>query len=108
MAIFQVLFAALSKQASKLLNTAFGWATTMLFGKVPADRQIYLSLISFGSVLWLVVVAGVAFPRVGTFLLTFVPLPKWVDTTWIRIAMLAGAALIPLFVGFLSTRLASD
>jgi hypothetical protein len=108
MAIVQVLIAAISKQASKLLNTAFGWATTMLFGKVPADKQKYLSLISFGSVLWLVVVAGIAFPRVGTFLLTFIPLPKWVDTTWIRIAMLAAAILIPLAVGFLSTKLASE
>ena len=34
-------------QLSKLLNTAFGWATTLLFGKVPSDRQIYLSLINF-------------------------------------------------------------
>ena len=56
MAIVQVVIAGVTRQASRLLNAAFGWATALLFGKVPSDRQIYLSLISFGSVLWLVFV----------------------------------------------------
>src|SRR5690348_1327010 len=104
MAIVQVLLAALTKQASKLLNTAFGWATVLLFGKVPQDRQIYLSLISLGSVAWLVAVLGIAFPQFATFLLTFVTLPSWVDKTWVRLAMLAAAAIIPLAVGALSVK----
>jgi hypothetical protein len=102
MAILQALLAALLRSAGKLLNTAFGWATVMVFGKVPADRQIYLSIMGLGSVAWIATVAGIAFPSVGTFLLSFVPLPDWVDRTWVRLAMLAGALVVPAVVGGVS------
>ncbi len=105
MVIVQAILAAVFRSAGKLLNTAFGWATVMLFGRVPQDRQIYLSGVSFGSVIWLLALVGVAFPKVGTFLLSFVPLPDWVSRTWIRLAMLAAAIIVPAIVGFLSTRL---
>lgn len=105
MAIVQAVLALILRSAGKLLNTAFGWATIMLFGKVPQDRQIYLSSITFGSVAWIVAVLGIAFPVVGTFLLAFVPLPDWVDRAWVRLAMLAAAAVIPLVVGIVSTRM---
>lgn len=48
------------------------------------------------------VVVGVAFPAVGTFLLSFVPLPEWVDKRWVRLAMLAAVAVIPAIVGAVS------
>ena len=51
MAIIQAVMALATKSAGKLLNTVFGWATMMLFGKVPADRQIYLSVMAMSSVL---------------------------------------------------------
>jgi hypothetical protein len=105
MAIVQALIAALFRSAGKLLNMAFGWATTMLFGRVPQDRQIYLSATAFGSVLWLLALVSVAFPRVGVFLLAFVTLPSWVSRTWIRIAMIGAAVVIPAVVGWLSTRM---
>src|SRR5437868_5070786 len=95
MALFQGLFAALSRSLGKILNTLFGWATLLLYGKVPEDRQIYLSILSFGSVVWLVVALGILFPSFATFLLAFIPLPKWVDKSWVRIAMLIGTVLIP-------------
>jgi hypothetical protein len=38
-------------------------------------------------------------PTVATFVLTFVPVPSYVDNTWIRVAMLAAAAGIPLLIG---------
>jgi hypothetical protein len=105
MAIVQALLALVFRSAGRLLNTAFGWATTMLFGKVPQDRQIYLSVIAFGSIAWIVAVLGIAFPWFATFLLAFVPLPAWVDRTWVRLAMLAAAAIIPVVVGVVSTRM---
>jgi hypothetical protein len=77
----------------------------MLFGRVPQDRQVYLSATAFGSVLWLIALLAIAFPRVGVFLLAFVTLPPWVSRTWIRIAMIAAAVLIPAVVGWLSTRM---
>src|SRR6059058_1659812 len=105
MAIVQALLALVFRSAGRLLNTAFGWATIMLFGKVPQDRQIYLSIIAFGSVAWIVAVLGIVFPSFATFLLAFVTLPSWVDRTWVRLAMLAAAAAIPLVVGVVSTRM---
>jgi hypothetical protein len=102
MAIIQALLAALTRSAGKLLNTVFAWATVLLFGRVPEDRQIYVSLIAFGSVIWLVVLVGVAFPSAGTFLLSFVPLPDWVDKTWVRLAMLGAVVVIPAVVGGIS------
>jgi hypothetical protein len=105
MAIVQAVLALILRSAGRLLNTAFGWATIMLFGKVPADRQIYLSGITFGSVGWIIAVLGVASPSFATFLLAFVPLPDWVDRDWVRLAMLAAAVVIPLLVGVIATRM---
>jgi len=105
MAIVQAVLALILRSAGRLLNTLFGWATIMLFGKVPQDRQIYLSIITFGSVAWILAVLGIAVPSFATFLLAFVPLPDWVDREWVRLAMLAAAAVIPLVVGFIATRM---
>jgi hypothetical protein len=63
--IVQAILAAVFRSAGKLLNTAFGWATVMRFGRVSQDRQLYLSLVSFGSVIWLVALLGIAFPKLG-------------------------------------------
>jgi hypothetical protein len=101
MAILQAILAAVFRSAGKILNTAFGWATIMLFGKVPERKQTLLSAMGLGSVVWLVVALGVAFPRFGAFLLAFVPLPHWIDTFWVRMIMLALALLVPVAVGVL-------
>jgi hypothetical protein len=102
MVLVQALIAALTRSAGKLLNTAFSWATVLLFGRVSESRQIYVSVIAFGSVIWLLALVGVAFPVLGTFLLSFVPLPQWVDKTWVRLAMLAAVVVLPALVGVLS------
>ena len=105
MAIVQALLAMVFRSAGKLLNTAFGWATTMLFGRVAQDRQIYLSVIAFGSVIWILCLLGIAFPAFATFMLSFVPLPSWVDRTLVRLAMLAAACVIPGIVGLVSLKM---
>ena len=104
MALVQALLAMVFRSAGKLLNTAFGWATVLLFGRVPEDRQIYLSGVAFGSVLWLIALVGVAFPAVGSFLVSFVSPPEWIKP-WIRIGMLVAVVVIPALVGWLSTRM---
>jgi hypothetical protein len=38
MAVFATLFAALGRQAARVLTTALGWASTLRFGRVP--RQL--------------------------------------------------------------------
>ena len=105
MAFLAALFAIGSRFAGKVLTTALGWASTLLFGRVPAARQVLLLAITFGSVIWLVLLAGVVFPDLGTFLLVLVPdqqiIPEWV----IRLVMLIAAAIVPGVVGLLTWRL---
>jgi hypothetical protein len=99
MVILQALIVFALQSTNRIVTIALGWATMLLFGRVPQERQIYLSLVVFGSIVWLIVVAGIAWPPLATFLLAFVRIPRGVHYNWVRVAMLAGATIIPLLVG---------
>src|SRR5664280_304197 len=99
MAILATLFAAIGRQAGRVLTTALGWASTLLFGRVPRQKQLLLSLITLGSLAWVVMLLGIILPSVGTFLLTALPLPGFIDQNWVRLAMLIAALATPLLVG---------
>jgi hypothetical protein len=99
MAILATIFGALGRFAGRVLTTTLGWAATLLFGQVRRDRQVVLAAVTFGSVVWVVLLIGVVVPEVGTMLLAFVPVPDFVDELWVRLAMLAGAVILPLVVG---------
>jgi hypothetical protein len=88
--------------AGRVLNSALGWATVLLFGKVAQSRQILLLLVTLGSLAWAAALAGVLAPRVGTFLLAAVPAPDFVDENWLRLAMLVAAIVLPLGIGLAS------
>lgn len=98
MAILATIFGLLGRFVGKLLTAALGWASTLLFGRVPQNKQILLVLITFGSVAWVAMLLGVLFPDVGAFLLAFVPAPDNLES-WVRLAMLAGAIVTPLVIG---------
>lgn len=89
----------LGRFAGQLLNTTLGWATLLLFGKVPQQRQLILLVIVFGSLVWVALVIGVFVPTIGSFLIAAVPAPDFVQQDWIRLAMLAGALIVPLAIG---------
>ena len=99
MVILQVLIGLALRSLGRIANTALGWATVLLFGRIPQRRQIIVTTMAFGSVVWLVAIAGIVWPEFAAFLLAFVTLPPWVDRAWIRLAMLAAAAAVPLVVG---------
>ena len=98
------IFAFVGRQLGRILSLAFSWATVALFGRVPEDRQLFLSLMAVASLLWPVVLAGVAIPSFATFLLAFVTIPGWADR-FVRPVLLGLAIVLPLAVGFLSTKL---
>ena len=100
------LFALLGRQLGKVLNIAFGWATTALFGRVPKDKAMLLSGMALGALLWPVVVVSVIWPKVGAFVLAFVTLPDWAEP-WVRPVMIALAIALPLVVGLLGSRIES-
>jgi hypothetical protein len=94
------IFAFLGRQLGRVASLAFSWATTALFGRVPQRKQILLSGMAIGALLWPVVLAGVLVPSVATFLLAFVTLPAFVES-WVRPVMLLLALALPLGVGAL-------
>jgi len=99
MAIVGSVFAMLGRFAGRLLNSALGWATLLLFGKVEGRKQTLLLVIALASLAWILVVVGVAFPDAGTFLLAFVPVPDFVNENVVRLVMLGFALVIPLLIG---------
>ena len=99
MAILAGLIGVLGRFAGQILNTTLGWATLLLFGKVPQQKQILLLLMVFGSLIWVALLAGIAFPNVGTLLIASVPRPDFIPEDWVRIAMLIGAVFVPLAIG---------
>src|SRR6266566_4594623 len=99
MAILATLFGMLGRFAGKLLTTTLGWASILLFGRVAQDRQVVLALVTFGSVVWAVLVLGVLLPYVGAFLLAAVPAPALIREGVLRLAMLIAALLLPAVVG---------
>ena len=101
------VFAFIGRQLGRVLTLAFNWATTLLFGRVPQNRQLYLSGMALTALLWPIVLAGIAFPSFATFLLGFVTVPDFLKP-WVRLAMLVLAIALPLVNGALSARLPDE
>jgi hypothetical protein len=99
MAILAPLFALIGRFIGKLLNMAFGWASTLLFGQVPQSKQLLLSGVSLAAIAWVAALIGVMVPDVGEFLLALVPRPDWIQEDWLRLLMIILALILPLVVG---------
>jgi hypothetical protein len=99
MALIASVFALLGRFVGRVLTTTLGWASVLLFGRVPQDRQVWLAALTFGSLAWVATVVGVLVPDVGTFLLAALPLPDWVPEDLVRLAMLAAALILPAILG---------
>ena len=99
MALIAPVFALLGRFVSRFLNIVFGWASSLLFGQVPQSKQLLLSGISLGSIVWAAALVGVVLPDVGSFLVAAIPVPDWIDEGWVRLAMLIVALTLPILVG---------
>jgi hypothetical protein len=99
MALLAPLIAFIGRQLGRLVQMVFGWATLMLFGRVPQSKQLLLAGVSAGAVLWILVLIGVAVPDAGTFMIAMVPAPDFMEDDWIRVGMLVLAVLLPLLIG---------
>jgi hypothetical protein len=99
MALFASLFALLGRFVGRVLTTTLGWASVLLFGRIPQDRQVWLAVLTFGSIAWVGAVAGVLVPDIGTVLLAAVPRPGWLPDTVVRLAMLVTALVLPAVLG---------
>src|SRR3954452_13054952 len=108
MTIIGGLIGMVGRFAGQILNTTLGWATLLLFGKVPQNRQALLLVIVFGSLLWVALMIGIAWPPVGTLFVASVPMSDQVDPTWIRTGMLVGALAVPVAIGLAAALVSSD
>src|SRR6187200_1917037 len=99
MAVIAPLLAFLGRQLGRLVQMVFGWAAILLFGRVPQSKQMLLTGVTFGSVIWVVTLIGILVPDIGAFLIALVPAPDGVEEGWIRLAMIVLAILLPLGVG---------
>lgn len=99
MALIAPLFALLGRFVGRVLTTTLGWASMLLFGRVPQDRQVWLAVLTFGSLVWVAAVAGVLVPDLGAILLAAVPRPDWIPEDLVRLAMLAIALILPAILG---------
>jgi hypothetical protein len=105
MAIIQAAFALISRSLGRILSALFGWAVVALFGHTDAREKIWLSALVGAAAAWPILVLGVIWPRVATFVLSFVPLPSSVPTWSVRLVWIVLAASVPFALGIaLATR----
>jgi hypothetical protein len=82
---------------AKVLSKAFGLATIAFFGRMPSRDDDRIALVGLLSLTWLPVLAAVAFPKVGEFIIPFAPEDEEL-TRWIAVGT---AVAIPFVNGWL-------
>ena len=106
MTIIAGLMSIIGRFAGQVLNMTLGWATILLFGKVPQKKQFVLLILVFGSLAWVALVIGVLIPDVGSILIAATPVTPFVDISWLRLAMLGAALTLPLVIGMAAVSVA--
>ena len=106
MAIIAGLMSIIGRFAGQVLNMTLGWATILLFGKVPQKKQFVLLILVFGSIAWVALVVGVLIPDVGSILIAATPVTPFVDISWLRLGMLGAALTLPLVIGMAAVSVA--
>lgn len=99
MTILISAFGVAGRFAGDLLMTALGWASSLLFGRVPRTHQVFLVLMMALSFLWIMAVVALLVPTVASTLLATTPHPPFVDNQWFGFAVLLSVILLPLCVG---------
>ena len=99
MAILQAVIAFVGRSAGKMLNAIFGWAVRALFGAPSGAEETVLTGVVALAAAWPLLVLGVLAPRIATFLIAFVPVPKGVPSFAIRLLWIALAIVVPGVVG---------
>ncbi|TMW71829.1 hypothetical protein [Alteribacter natronophilus] len=86
---------------AKLLSKVFSMATLTFFGRIPSRDNSKVSLMGLLSLYWLYVFISILFPDIAELFIPFIP----DDETIIRITSIAIFILLPLVVGYISTRM---
>ena len=73
--------------AEGFLTTSLGWASTLMFGRVPRSHQVFVTLMLAGSLIWLFLLIGFLAPGVPSFFLQTTPHPNQIDQPLLGIAI---------------------
>ncbi len=93
------IFGIVGRFAGDLMMSALGWASSLLFGRVPRSHQVFLVGMMAGSLLWVLAVLSLVLPSIVTVLLSTTPHPPFVDAVWLGAVLLGLALLLPAAVG---------
>jgi hypothetical protein len=93
------VFGVAGRFAGDLLTTALGWASSLLFGRVPRSHQIFVVLMMAWSFVWVVALFALVLPSIASVLLSATPHPPFVDRAWLGFALLVVVIVSPLGVG---------
>lgn len=99
MTTFISIFGIVGRFAGDLVTSALGWASSLLFGRVPRSHEIFLVWMMAGAFVWIVAILGLLIPGIVSVALTTTPHPPFVDRAWLAIALVAVAVVVPLGVG---------
>ena len=99
MAIVQALVAFIGRSFGRILSALFDWAVVAIFGYTSGTEKVFLSGLLAVAGAWPLLLLGIAFPKVATFLLAFVPVPSWVPSWVVRVVWIVLAVVVPLAVG---------
>src|SRR5215468_5398301 len=80
-------------------SALFGWAVAALFGPADPREKIWLSALVAAAAAWPLLLLGVIWPRLATFVLGFISVPPWVPVWGIRLAWIILAIIVPFVLG---------
>ncbi len=98
----------LSRLVGGVASSMLGWATLLLFGRVPQAKQRLLDLMALCAVGWLLCVVALLSPAFEHLIVVSVPDTGLIDLTWIGFALFLGAFALPLGVGAATVLLADE
>ncbi|HEX8024690.1 MAG TPA: hypothetical protein VF484_00650 [Candidatus Limnocylindrales bacterium] len=98
------LFGMAGRLAGGLLTSALGWASSLLFGRVPRKDQILVTSMMALSFLWLLAVVAFLIPAIGRLLVATTPHPGSVDQSAVEVVTLVLVVTLPFAVGLLALR----
>jgi hypothetical protein len=89
----------LGRVVGDVLGSTLGWASSLLFGRVPRSHQVLVNLMLAGSLLWVVLVVAVLIPSLGSFFRSSTPGVGSVDVSFLRIVVLVMIGALPAGIG---------
>lgn len=82
-----------------VLTSSLGWASSLLYGRIPAAHRKYVDIVMGASLIWGVLIVIVLLPGVGAFLVSTTPLVNSVGHALLRSVILVGLVVLPAVVG---------